>query len=259
MNGVMETRDLTVDIGGKSVCRGLNLRIAAGESWAVLGPNGSGKTTLLHTLTGLRPAVDGGIWIKERPLREWPTHALAREIGTLLQTQDDPFPSTVLETVLIGRHPHLQRWQWETDVDRQRAALSLAAVDLSGFESRLLSTLSGGERRRAAIATVLCQNPALFALDEPINHLDLHHQAKVLALFSRLAKSDARTLVMVLHDVTSAARYCDHALLLYGGGETAAGSITEMLTEENLERLYNHRLHRMQGPDGEVWVPAYIG
>jgi len=258
LNVLLETRGLDVAIAGHTVCRNLNLRIAAGERWAVLGPNGSGKTTLLHTLAGLRAAEAGELWIKDRPLRDWPARALAREVGVLLQAQDDPFPSTVLDAVLIGRHPHLGRWQWESDDDRRRAAAALAAVDLQGCGTRLITTLSGGERRRAAIAAVLCQDPALFVLDEPTNHLDIHHQMRVLALFADLATQHDRGVLTVLHDVTSAERYCDHVILLYGGGAVEAGPVEGLLTEKKLARLYHHRLHRLDGPDGAVWVPAVI-
>lgn len=256
MSFVLETRKLDVRIAGKRVCAGLDLHIAAGECWAVLGPNGSGKTTLLHTLTGLRAADGGTVLINGRPLKNWPARELARAVGTLFQTQDDPFPSTVLESVLIGRHPHLRRWEWESEDDRRRAAAALAEVDLAGFESRGVASLSGGERRRVMIAGVLCQDPALFALDEPTNHLDLHHQAKMLTLFDRLATRHAKSVLMVLHDVTGAARFCDHVLLVFGDGEVLAGRTMELLTEDTLTRLYGHPLHRVSGPDGELWVPA---
>ncbi len=256
MSVLLETRGLSVSIAGKTVCRGLDLVIAAGQRWALLGPNGAGKTTLLHTLTGLRPAEGGAILIKGQPLATWKPKELARVLGTLLQNQDDPFPSTVLETVMIGRHPHLGRWQWEGEADYRQATAALAAVDLAGFETRLIGTLSGGERRRVALAAVLCQNPALFALDEPTNHLDLHHQTAVMALFAAQTRQAARALVMVLHDLTAAARYCDHVLLIYGNGATRAGAAAELLNEENLQGLYGHRLHRLRGPDGDAWVPA---
>lgn len=256
MSLLLETRGLTVGIAGKTVCRALDLRIAAGQRWAVLGPNGSGKTTLLHTLTGLRAADHGEILIQNRPLAAWPSRELAQIVGTLLQSQDDPFSSTVIETVLIGRHPHLQRWQWESADDRRRAVAALAAVDLQGFDARTLTTLSGGERRRVSLAAVLCQEPLLFALDEPTNHLDLHHQVSVLNLFAQLARENSRALLMVLHDVTSAAHYCDHVLLVYGDGEVQAGPSGELLNEENLQRLYGHRLYRLSGPDGAAWLPA---
>ena len=121
---------------------------------------------------------------------------------------------------------------------------------MAGFDSRLIATLSGGERRRVAIAAVLCQDPTLFMLDVPIYHLDLLLQVLVLSLFDRLARIDGRGVLMVLLDVTSAARYCDHVVLLYGNGESEAGPAAVLLTENRLECLFGHRLHRLHGPDG---------
>jgi len=254
---LLSTKHLAVAIVGKWICRDLDLHIIAGQRWAVLGPNGSGKTTLLHTLAGLRPAQGGDILLKDCKLGDLSPRERARFVGCLLQHNDDPFPNTVLETALIGRHPHLERWQWESNDDRQRVRDALRTVDLIGFEARFIATLSGGERRRLAIATLLTQDPRLLLLDEPTNHLDLYHQVQALQLLTRLVAEEERALVMALHDVTSAVRFCDHALLLFGTGETLCGAISEIITEENLTRLYGHPIRRLIGPDGEVWTPAF--
>jgi iron complex transport system ATP-binding protein len=256
---LLTTRSLAVSIAGKRICRDLDLRIHAGERWAVLGPNGSGKTTLLHTLAGFRPAEGGEIILDGKPLKAWHARERARLLGTLLQHYEDPFPSTVLETALIGRHPHLQRWEWETGDDVEQARRALETMDLAGYENRSIATLSGGERRRLAMATLLTQNPRLLLLDEPTNHLDLFHQIHTLHLLSKLAVREARALVMVLHDVTGTVRYCDHALLLFGEGETLAGAVADVVNEENLARLYGHPVRRLAGPDGDVWTPAFGG
>ena len=250
---------LSVTIADKQVCRDLDLHVRRGHRWAVLGANGSGKTTLLHTLAGFRPAQGGEIMIEGRHLNTWQPRQRARLLGMLLQHYDDPFPSTVLETALIGRHPHLQRWEWEDSDDVAQARKALESMDLAGFENRTIATLSGGERRRLAIATLLTQNPQLLLLDEPTNHLDLFHQLRALNLFTHLASQEDRAIMMVLHDITSAARYCDHALLLFGEGETLAGTITDVVTEENLARLYGHPIRCLTGPDGDVWTPMFSG
>jgi iron complex transport system ATP-binding protein len=256
VNELLYAKQLSVAVAGKWLCRDLDLRITAGQRWAVLGPNGSGKTTLLHSLAGLRPAQGGEILIKGRRLGDWQNRLRAQTLGVLLQHYDDPFPSTVLETALIGRHPHLEPWQWESGDDLRRAREALRSMDLDSFEARAVATLSGGERRRLAIATLLTQDPALLLLDEPTNHLDLHHQVRILQLLAHLTADRQRALLMVLHDVTGAAYYCDHALLLFGNGETLIGTTADILTEENLTRLFGHPVRRLTGPDGDVWSPA---
>lgn len=248
--------NLEVAIAGKWICRDLELHVRPGERWAIMGPNGCGKTTLLHTLAGLRLAERGEIILEGRNLTAWDPRQRARLLGTLLQHYDDPFPSTVLETALIGRHPHLRRWAWEDGNDVAQARTALEKLDLAGFDNRTIATLSGGERRRLAIATLITQNPKILLLDEPTNHLDLIHQLHVMQLFTSLAVKQSCSLIMVLHDITSAVRFCDHALLIFGEGKTLAGTVTDIINEKNLASLYGHPIRRLTGPDGDVWTPA---
>jgi iron complex transport system ATP-binding protein len=161
----------------------------------------------------------------------------------------------VLDTVLTGRHPWLGPLQWEGAADLEKARTALQAVGLTGIEERSVTTLSGGERRRLGIATLITQDPQLLLLDEPTNHLDIHHQIQTLRLVTELAAEGKRALLLVMHDLNLAARYCNHFLLLFGDGETAQGSAAEILTRSNLERLYQHPLLPLQGPQGQVWVP----
>jgi iron complex transport system permease protein len=254
---LLEACALEVAVAGRTLCRGLDLRVLPGERWAILGPNGAGKTSLLHTLAGLRPPAGGELRFSGRPLAAWPRRALARHLGLLPQDSEDPFPASVLETTLVGRHPHLGRWRWEGAEDLAAARAALAAVGLEGMEGRLSATLSGGERRRLAIATLLAQAPVLYLLDEPANHLDLHHQAAVLRHFADTARHGARALLMVLHDPNLASRYCDHVLLLFADGEALAGPAQEVLSAERLTRLYGHPLVPAALPDGaRGWLPV---
>ena len=253
---LLETKGLRVEIGGKRVCDGLDLAIGAGECWGVLGGNGVGKSTLLHTLAGLREVAGGEIRLDGEPLTALPRRRVAQRLGLLLQDHGDPFPATVLETALIGRHPHLHAWQFEGEEDRRIAEAALAAVELAGFEPRMVATLSGGERRRLGLATLLVQDPALMLLDEPANHLDLRHQIRLLRMVAQLTHGQPKAAVMVLHDPNLAARFCDRLLLLFDDGETLAGPAEELLTEEQLTRLYGHPVRRIADEGGEAWVAA---
>jgi iron complex transport system ATP-binding protein len=253
MSPCLQARGLDVTVAGRRLVNGLELDLAPGQCWALLGQNGTGKTTLLHTLAGLRAAASGHVQYAGRPLGAWRRRLLARHVGLLPQDAADPFPATVLETALLGRHPHRSAWSPDSAADLALARAALATADLAGLESRGVARLSGGERRRLAIATLLTQDPALLLLDEPFNHLDLRHAVGLLNHLRALT-AQGRCVLMSLHDPNLAVRGCDHALLLYGDGRWAAGSATEMLTEENLSRLYGYPVKAVAGPHGPVFV-----
>jgi iron complex transport system ATP-binding protein len=253
---LLETLGLTVHIGGQPVCRGLDLAVQPGQCLAILGRNGAGKSTLLATLAGLRPPTAGSIRLGGDDILGLAPRQAALRRGWLAQAQLDAFASSVLETALTGRHPHLGRWDWESTADAELARQALAAVGLAGLEAREVHTLSGGERQRLAIATLLTQAPPLYLLDEPLTHLDLNHQIAVLDLFTRRARDEGVACVMVLHEPGLAARYCDRALLLYGDGAVDLGSSAAMLSAERLSRLYGHPLQRLEVDGRVAFIPV---
>ena len=154
-----------------------------------------------------------------------------------MQDLEESFVTTALEAVLIGRHPHLKTWQWESAEDERIARDALTRVNMQEFASRTTDRLSGGERRRVAIASLLAQDPEVFLLDEPTNHLDPHHQVAVLELFRQQANA-GRTIVATLHDPTLAARFADRVILLFGDGRWRSGPTRATLTAESLSELY---------------------
>ncbi|HFD79664.1 MAG TPA: ABC transporter ATP-binding protein, partial [Gammaproteobacteria bacterium] len=247
---LLECREVDIRIGTVDVARRLTLTIHPGQCWCILGRNGVGKTTLLHTLAGLRPPQRGNIELQGRPLQAWSRREIAQRLGILLQSHEDSFPATVLETVLQGRHPYHRPWQWEDAADLQLARQALQRVDLEDFQDRDILTLSGGERRRIGLATLLAQDTPLMLLDEPTSHLDLHHSIAALKLLVDLCRDSKRAVVMVLHDVNLTARFADHVLLLSGSGETIAGRSERVLTTDTLERLYGLPLLGLETPTG---------
>lgn len=256
MMALLTTETLTVDIDTLTVCQNLNITINAGESWAVLGRNGVGKTTLLLSLAGLHPHTKGSIKYDAKPLTKLSSQQQAQHRGLLLQQQEDNFPCSVFETALIGRHPHLSAWQWESDADKELTQAALKNVGLDEMAHRCVTTLSGGERQRLALAQLFTQDPELMLLDEPSNHLDMHHQISCLDYLRKLANDHAKAIVMTLHDVNLANRFCDHALLLFGKGESLNGPINEILTSANLERLYQHPVETIAGTSRNIYLPA---
>jgi iron complex transport system ATP-binding protein len=173
-----------------------------------------------------------------------------------MQGGEDALPASVLETALIGRHPHIGFWRWESHADVALARRALKAVALDGLEQRPQNHLSGGERRRLAIATVLAQDPQVFLLDEPANELDLHFQLHLVQIFQRLAYEQDRAVIMSLHDVNLAARFCDTLLLLFGDGEARWGRSADLLTPKLLERLYRTPVERVAWREGDLFVPV---
>lgn len=252
---LLEARQLVVEVGGRCVVDGLDLVLGDGERLAILGQNGAGKSTLLATLAGLRPPASGTVWLGGDDCASLPPRPAALRRAWLGQTPTDPFGSTVLETVLTGRHPHLRRWAWESPHDLALARAALAAVGLAALEKRQIHTLSGGERQRLSIAALLAQAAPLYLLDEPLAHLDLNHQMAVLDLFAGPARAAGAGVVMVLHDPALAHRFCDRALLIHGDGHTELGAVDAILTAKTLSQLYGHGLRQLDDGGRRCFIP----
>jgi len=252
---LLEVRALAIGVAGRTLAADLAFAVGAGECWAIVGPNGAGKTTLVRALAGLASPLAGEIRYAGTPLDALGARERARRRAWLPQDTDDPFPSSVLETVLVGRHPHLPRFAWETAADVSLARDALARFGLAGLEGRDVRTLSGGERRRVALASLLVQDPAVFLLDEPSSHLDVAQQVATLETLAALVRERGRAALMVLHDLHLAARFCDRAIAI-GGGHAIAGAVDDVLDEAALTRLFGRRLVQLGEGRGRTFVPA---
>lgn len=242
MSALLQVHDLALHQGGRLLCADLRFTVQAGQRWLVLGENGSGKSTLLAALAGWL-ACPGRVELAGRALGDWPARERARQLAWLNQHDDCPFPLSVREKALTGRHPHLGRWDWESAADVALAEAQLARLDLLDLAGRDLATLSGGERRRAGLAASLTQQAALLLLDEPLSQLDLRHQQQALDVLAEEAAA-GRALIMVSHDPNHAIGFASHVLLLYGDGRWQAGPVYEVLNEANLSALYRHPVQR---------------
>jgi iron complex transport system ATP-binding protein len=255
LKGGLAAERVSVQVGSRRLVEELSIQFAPGELVAVLGCNGSGKTLTLHTLAGLRAPEEGAVLLDGTPLGHLSRRTVALRLGLLAQDLEDAFVTTALEMVLIGRHPHLGMWQWETAEDERIAREALAAVNLAEFADRRTDTLSGGEQRRVAAAALLAQRPEIFLLDEPTNHLDPHHQVGVLNLFRELTRNGS-TVITTLHDPTLAARFADRVLLLFGDGRWNAGPARDALTAESLSTLYDSPMIELEKDGRRVFVSA---
>lgn len=233
-----ECRGVDISIAGRTLVDNLEHSFAPGTITAVLGQNGAGKTTTLHTLAGIRSPGAGFISLYGKKLADWERRKLAQTLGLLMQGYEFAFPSNVLAAVLVGRHPHIGLLRWEDDHDLAVARAALASVGMEGLEDRDILTLSGGERRRLAIATLLAQQTDIVLLDEPVSSLDPRFQILIMRVLRQLAQG-GRTVILSLHDANLAHAYCDHALLLLGDGRWQAGSCEQVVNAESLTRLFD--------------------
>jgi iron complex transport system ATP-binding protein len=248
-------RALHLRVGDRVLCDRLDFDARPGQFWAIVGPNGAGKTTLLRTLAGLRAPDDGTIAWNGRELSTLAPREQARFRAWLAETSTDFFAATALEAALVGRHPHLSRWQWEsaTDIDHARAAL--ARFGVAACADRDLATLSSGERRRVALAAMLAQDASLLLLDEPSAHLDLGQQIAAFDVLAGDARDRGRTIVMVVHDLHLALRYADHAIAI-GGGSARAGTVAEVLTPASMSALFGRELQLIGDGRARAFVPV---
>src|SRR5210317_2464394 len=252
---LLHVSGLRVRVPGRVLVDALDMTLAGGEFIAVLGRNGSGKTLSLLTLAGLRPPDAGAIRLGGDAMDALPRQQVAKRLALLPQDTDDIFPATVLDTALIGRHPHIGRLHWESATDFAIANEALRTMELEDLATRDELTLSGGERRRLAIAQVLTQAPEIYLLDEPTNHLDPQHQLDALRLFRERADAGA-AVIASLHDVNLAVRYADRCLLLYGDGRWDIGLCTDVLDEERLTELYATPMEAVDWRATRLFIPS---
>lgn len=252
---LLECQGLRVERGERCLVRALDFALAPGELVCLVGPNGAGKSSLLVTLAGLVAAAAGTVSLSEHNLGGCSRRQIARHMGFLPQDSDDPYPATVLETALIGRHPHIGFWRWESSADIAKARAALGQVGLSDLVDHDIASLSGGERRRLAMATLLAQAPRVYLLDEPLEALDLAWQARLLKLLRRLASMTQSAILMSVHDLSIAARHADRVVLLDGLGASEAGTPAQVLNAERLGVIYGCGIRRVE-VDGKPFFLA---
>jgi iron complex transport system ATP-binding protein len=217
----------------------VSVRLAEGALTGILGPNGSGKTTLLRLLSGTRRPTAGSVRIGDRRLDQLSRREAAQQIAVVPQETELAFEYRAIEIVLMGRHPHLGVFTVEGPDDLRIAHDALASTGTSHLADRFFHELSGGEKQRVVIAAALAQSARLLLLDEPTASLDLGYQLEVAALLQRLNQERGVTMAISTHDLNLAASICRELILMRDGRVLASGATADVLTPDNVSRLYD--------------------
>ncbi len=241
--------DIHFRYGDAPLLDGVSMEVAAGEMVGLLGRNGCGKTTALRLITGTRRPQAGAVRVGGRDRSAWGRRELARRLALVPQELQVAFDFTAEELVLLGRGPHVGWLRGHTRADTDAARGAMRAVGIEGLASRPYRQLSGGEQQRVALAMALAQEPAVLLLDEPTHNLDLAQQSLFFQALERMTHARGLGVLIVIHDVNLAARWCDRLLMLAEGRIIAEGAPGSVLTPDNLRRCYDIEARILPHPD----------
>lgn len=235
---VLQLRQLTVGYAQKAVVQAMDLQVRRGELLGIVGPNGAGKSTLVKTLCGQLPKLSGELSLFGRSLASFSKRELAQRAAYLQQNTTVPFDYSVYELVMTGRYPYLSWWQRERQSDKRVVEASLAYTGVETLAKRSVNQLSGGQRQRVLLARTLAQQTPLLLLDEPATGLDIVYQEELFRFCQELCRA-GKTVILVVHELSLAARFCSRLLLVGKGRLLADGDPQTVLTAENLTNVYD--------------------
>lgn len=247
----LDATTVSIKRSARALVSDVSLRVDAGELVGLIGPNGAGKSTLLSALAGIDTIATGTLTLDGLSLRKISPRQRALLMGWVEQSGAVHWPVSVERLVMLGRIPHLPRWCRARAVDLQAVESALSVCDCQHLRTRQVNTLSGGEKARVLLARALAAEPSMLFADEPISMLDLGHQLQTMELLRSFAQGH-RAAVVVMHDLSLAARYCDRLYLMQGGKIAAAGSVAQVLSPQNLADVYGVSV--ISGCESVPWI-----
>lgn len=240
--------NLSWRFGEVDILKDITVKMEKSKFTCIIGPNGSGKSTFLKSLLKILEPEKNKIFILDKDISRYRYKDLAKRIASVPQNTVVDFNFSVMDIVLMGRSPHLNRFQVEGEIDFKIAQKSMEMTDTWHLKDRDINTLSGGERQRVIIARALSQQSEILVLDEPISNLDIQHQINLLNILKELSIKEDITVVAVLHDLNFAIEYSDYLILMDEGRIVDQGSPEEVITHDNVKDVYDIDIHIMKNP-----------
>lgn len=253
----LSAQKVDVTIGGHDILNQVSLTVPKGKLIGLIGPNGAGKSTLLRTLLGLVKHQAGTITLDGEELSDWTLKHRAKKISYAAQGAPVHWPLDVEHIISLGRIPHLDPWQKINVADEALIRQAMIKTDTLHLADRLTTTLSGGERACVMLARAIVSEAEYLCADEPIASLDPYHQLQVMDILQRLTQ-EGHGVLIVLHDLTLAQRYCDELVLMHQGKILAQGSVQDVLTDENLDQAYHIKASRWRENGDSFLAPWKI-
>ena len=251
---ILKTQEISFSYDQETVLRSISINIQSEEFIGIIGPNGSGKSTLLKLLGSVLKPDSGQIYFKGKNYIDYQRKQLAQSITWVPQEHPMVFPFKVSEIVLMGRHPYLSAFTFEGEDDIEIARSAMKQTQTLQFAERGFNEISGGEKQRVVIAGAIAQEPELMILDEPTSALDIKYQIQILNILKTLNENKKTTVILAMHDLHLAAKYCTRLILLEEGKIFKDGKTEEVLQKEHIEKVYGLKVHLIHDQNGNVMI-----
>jgi iron complex transport system ATP-binding protein len=253
-SSILQVQDINFSYDQNTVLHSISMDVSPGEFIGIIGPNGSGKSTLLKLLGGVLKPDSGQLHFKETNYLDYKQKQLAQSITWVPQEHPMAFNFKVSEIVLMGRHPYLSAFTFEGEDDMEIAHSAMESTQTLQFAQRNFNEISGGEKQRVVIAAAIAQEPELMILDEPTSALDIKYQIQILNILKQLNENQQTTIILALHDLHLASKFCTRLILLDEGKIFKDGTTEDVLQKESIEKVYGVQVHVIHDQNGDIII-----